>query len=107
MGEIGINRCEYLYDLKFIDLLLIERGYARRNRDTWSASRWSTYNIMAAFVGGNKLAEHGIHGPADLLKLPWDKKVLPMSKAEQESLQAEIAAMNAQMEEEQKEESGN
>ena len=37
-----------------------------------------------------KLAEHGIHGPADLLKLPWDKKVLPMSKAEQESLQADI-----------------
>lgn len=72
MGEIGIERREYLYDLTFSDLLLIERGYERRHRNLWSAHRWSTYYIMAAFCGSDNMKKSGINGPTDLMHLPWD-----------------------------------
>ena len=72
MGEIGISRREYLYVLSFCDLLLISRGYDRRNRHLWSAIRWQTHQLMAAFVGGNKLTEAGIHSPKDLIAFPWE-----------------------------------
>ena len=39
VGEIGINRLEYLYDLTYCDLLMIERGYNRRHMNLWSATR--------------------------------------------------------------------
>lgn len=74
MGEIGYDRLEYLYDLTFCDLLLIERGYERRHCHLWSAARWGTYYIMCAQVGGKQLAESGIHCPQDLLPLPWDMR---------------------------------
>jgi hypothetical protein len=48
------------------------RGYYRRSANTWSAARWSTYNMMAAFVGGNAMRKNGINNPHDLLPLPWD-----------------------------------
>lgn len=48
------------------------RGYYRRSANTWSAARWSTFNIMAAFVGGDAMKSKGIFGPKDLLPLPWD-----------------------------------
>jgi hypothetical protein len=48
------------------------RGYYRRSANTWSAARWSTYNMMAAFVGGDAMRKNGINNPHDLLPLPWD-----------------------------------
>ena len=63
----------------------------------WSATRWQTYNIMASFVGGDKLAEKGIHKPTDLTKFPWDTdQKSPLSDADVADLQAEMAAINAQ-----------
>ena len=61
----------------------------------WSAVRWSTYYIMAAQVGGKELDQKGIHGPKDLLPLPWDVKAeknMPLTKAE---VDQEVAMMNA------------
>lgn len=98
MGEIGLSRLEYLYELTFCDLLLIERGYERRHRHLWSAERWSTYHIMAAFVGGDKLAEKGVHKPQDLIKFPWESEpVSPITQEEAAELQAEIDAINASL----------
>ena len=97
MGEIGIQRREYLYELTLTDLLLIERGYHRRSIDTWSASRWSTYHIMTAFVGDG-LKKNGIMGPKDLLHLPWDQ-IAPSeiyTEADIKNLQADIDTANAQ-----------
>ena len=95
MGEIGIPRLEYLYDLTYCDLLLIERGYNRRHRDFWGATRWQTYNILCAFIGGDKLSEKGINSPKDLLKFPWENHFTPVSAEDVSDLQAEIAAINA------------
>jgi len=45
VGEIGLNRQEYLYDLTFCDLLCIERGYYRRQRASWEQARLIAYHV--------------------------------------------------------------
>jgi hypothetical protein len=97
VGEIGIPRQEYLYDLTLCDLLMIERGYYRRNIDIWSATRWSTYHIMASFVCGDALKKNGVFSPKDLLPLPWDNQpeAEHYTQEDIDGLQADIDAANA------------
>lgn len=91
---------DYLYNLSMVDLLMIERGYHRRNIGMWSAARWSTYHIMLAFVGDG-LKKQGIHSPKDLLPLPWDEETtytLPDEQYTEEDireLQADIDFANS------------
>lgn len=70
MGEIGTPRREYLYDLEYWEILLIVRGYFRRNREMWSATRWQTYNLMCVSMADLKKA--GIYRPTDLIRFPWE-----------------------------------
>lgn len=72
MGEIGIPHHTALYEMEQWHIQQAITGYYRRGRDTMSMTRWQTYNLMAAFVGGDKLREHNINSPTDLLKFPWD-----------------------------------
>lgn len=72
VGEIGIPRREYLYELDYLDMVQIERGYERRHRHAWSIGRWETFHLMAAFCGGENLQKSGIHSPVDLIRFPWD-----------------------------------
>ena len=51
---------------------MIQRGYDRRHRNLWSATRWQTYNLMCAFAGSKALSEAGINSAKDLLSFPWD-----------------------------------
>ena len=96
MGEIGITPGNFKR-LRWWEIRSIIRGYNRRHRDLWSSTRWQTYNIMASFVGGDKLSEKGINSPKDLIKFPWDTgQRSPLSDDDIADLQAEIAAMNAQ-----------
>lgn len=97
MGEIGIDRIESLYDLFFSDILIIQRGYDRRNRHLWSMTRWQTYYMMLASCGTDGLNKAGIRRPTDLLTFPWEKeqKFTPLSDADRQQLQDEIAAFNA------------
>ena len=94
MGEIGIQRLEYLYDLTFCDLLLIERGYARRHRNLWSATRWQAYNLMMAFVGNDAMKKSGIMSPKDLISFPWDFEPVIMSEEEKQELMDEMRSYN-------------
>ena len=97
MGEIGTPRREYLYELRYIDLLMIERGYDRRHRHPWSIARWMTYNIMTAQCGSKAMREAGINSIEDLLKFPWDSEpVAPISDEDRDELLAEMDAINAQ-----------
>lgn len=45
MGEIGIPLREYLYRLDYCDLILISRGYFKRQRTSWMQSRWIAYQV--------------------------------------------------------------
>lgn len=74
VGEIGIPRREYLYDLQYLDLLQIERGHDRRHRHEWAISRWQTYRLMEAFIGTEGMNKSGLYKPIDLFKFPWEKE---------------------------------
>lgn len=57
----------------------------------WSAMRWQTFNLMAAYAGSKSLAESGIHNPTDLLPFPWEKgPTQPMSDEEIKEMQEEM-----------------
>ena len=71
VGEVGISRHEYLYELRFWEMMLIARGYERRKRDMWSAVRWQTFNLMWCSMADIKKA--GIMRPSDLLSFPWER----------------------------------
>lgn len=71
VGEIGYNRHEYLFELDYCDILLISRGYFRRTREMWSATRWQTFYLMSVSMADLKKA--GIYRPSDLIKFPWEK----------------------------------
>ena len=105
VGEIGLPRREYLYDIRFWEARRILSGYNRRHRDIWSATRWQTYNLMAAQVGGKELAKNGINSATDLLPLPWDTKAASKLPTEEEvaDMVAEIDAINAARREEKSE----
>ena len=94
VGEIGITPADFKR-LRWWEIRSIIRGYNRRHHDLWSSTRWQTYNIMASFVGGDKLSEKGINSPKDLLKFPWENHFTPVSAEDVSDLQAEIAAINA------------
>lgn len=72
VGEIGIPRREFLYDISLWEARRIYRGYRKRYRDLWSAARWHAYRIMGA-IPYVDLQKNGIFSPADILPLPWDK----------------------------------
>lgn len=71
MGEIGYNRDEFLYQLRWWEVRAIIEGYRKRERTYCLMTRWSTYMMMNSGMADLKKA--GIYGPEDLLKLPWDK----------------------------------
>ena len=52
---------------------MIQRGYERRHRQLWGATRWQTYNLMCAFAGSKALRDAGINSVKDLLPFPWEK----------------------------------
>ena len=95
MGEIGLPRREFLHDLQWWEVHSIIRGYNRRHRDLWSSQRWSTYNIICAFVGSKELRDNGINNPTDLLHLPWDSENEPGEKITEEYVRGMLAEMDA------------
>ena len=101
MGEIGITAGQFYYGLRWWEIKSIIRGYNRRHRYQWSAVRWQTYNLMCAFAGSKSLSENGIHGPKDLLPLPWETEddIPQISDEEFAEMQADIAAWNAHLQE--------
>lgn len=94
MGEIGISRHEFYYELRWWEVKAIVRGYNRRHRDMWSATRWQTYHILLASMVDIKKA--GITKPSDLIQFPWDDEKLNigMTDDEIEQMQEEMKQYN-------------
>lgn len=70
MGEIGIPRHEYLYELTFWEMRRIIRGYRKREQTTWEQTRWAVFWLM--HNGMTDLRKAGINSPSDLIQFPWD-----------------------------------
>ena len=94
MGEIGISPDRFRYGLLWWEIKAIIRGYNRRDRSLWSATRWQTYNLMAVSMADLKKA--GIYKPTDLITFPWEKEHVELpSDEEVAEMQQLIASMNA------------
>lgn len=72
MGEIGRTHEEFMHSLCSWQIRSIIRGYYRRNRDLWSATRWQTFNLMCCSMADLKSA--GIYKPTDLITFPWEEE---------------------------------
>ena len=92
MGEIGIDRHEFLFELRLWEINAIVEGYRMRARTTWDATRWQTWLILCA------LGAKGLHEPEKLQRFPWDdEEGEVMTKEDAKALQKEMAAINRQL----------
>ena len=95
VGEIGRDRKEYLYEMSYCDIMLIIRGYRRRNVLQYQLQRMQVF-ASTFCMGGNKEGKE----PQQLWPLYFDKYIdhsqPPISEEEIEDLQAEMEALNRQ-----------
>ena len=95
MGEIGRDRKEYLYEMSYCDIMLIIRGYRRRNVLQYQLQRMQVFASTFCMGGNNEGKE-----PQQLWPLYFDKYIdhsqPPISEEEIEDLQAEMEALNRQ-----------
>ena len=95
MGEIGRDRKEYLYEMSYCEIMLIIRGYRRRNVLQYQLQRMQVF-ASTFCMGGNKDGKE----PQQLWPLYFDKYIdhsqPPISEEEIEDLQAEMEALNRQ-----------
>ena len=68
VGEIGIPRQEFLYELRLWEIILITRGYFKRHHPGWEQARLIAYN--AAYCMGSKNAPI----VTQWLPFPWEKE---------------------------------
>ena len=54
MGEIGRDRTEFLSEMTYCDILLIQRGYRRRNVLQYQLQRLQAYGAFFCMSGTNK-----------------------------------------------------
>lgn len=95
VGEIGRDRKEYLYEMSYCEIMLIIRGYRRRNVLQYQLQRMQVF-ASTFCMGGNKEGKE----PQQLWPLYFDKYIdhsqPPISEEEIEDLQAEMEALNKQ-----------
>lgn len=94
VGEIGIPRHEFLYELRLWELDAIVTGYRRRAIELWNSTRWQTFYILSAM--GAKLTN-----PKDIQEFPWDHDdEAELTVDEVNDIKAEIDAINSMHNEE-------
>ena len=95
MGEIGISRREFLYDLQYWEVHRIVRGYRRRDILTYQLLRICAYYSCYSMRENKR----GLT-PQEFLPLPFDDlddqaDTPPISEEEKEDLLALIREHNA------------
>ena len=94
MGEIGIPRREFLYDIRFWEVRRIIRGYRRRD--------WLKHQLMAECVYAATYAMRDPKGKtvADMFPMIFDTDddddEPPITEEDVAELQAEMDALNTQ-----------
>jgi len=95
VGEIGIDRHVFYKELKWWEVKSIIRGHNARQHPGWEQTRWIAYHVRYC-MGLPK----GEVAPTltEWIKFPWEKKEAEIVPKEvQNQLQAEMAAMNAEL----------
>ena len=94
MGEVGIPRNEFLYDLKLWEINAIEEGYRNRAHTAWETARWQTFCIVCAMGAKN------INSPQDIQKFPWEDEEQPyeeITEEERDEILRDIENINEQL----------
>lgn len=93
MGEIGISRHEFYYELKWWEVKAIIRGYHARHHHSWEQARLVAYH--ARYCMGSK---DPVPTPEKWLPFTWELKAEKIvSDAERQDLQAEMDAISQQL----------
>lgn len=93
MGEIGIDYHVFYNHLRWWEVRSIIRGYNARHHAGWEQARLVAYN--AHYCMGSK---DPVPNVTDWIPFPWERKAAkPVSQEDIDDLQAEMAAMNAQL----------
>ena len=95
MGEIGRDRNEYLYDMSYCDILMIRRGYRRRNILQYQLQRLQAFGAFFCMSGTTKTPEDFLPLYVDRYIDDDDDMLLP-DKEQVARMVAEIEAVNAQ-----------
>lgn len=95
MGEIGRDRREFLFSMTYCEILLIVRGYRRRNILSYQLQRLMAYGSFHCMSGDQQHL-----GPDGWLPLYFDKykgmDAPPISEKEVQEQLALLDAINAQ-----------
>ena len=93
MGEYGVPRHEFLYDLRLWEILAIQRGRARRARLYWEPARFVAFT--SARVAGAK----SLQSMRDMITFPWEEEETPEDELptdeEIEKMRRQLQAENA------------
>lgn len=93
MGEVGIERNTFLYDLELWEIRCIVEGYRRRERTLCLLTRWQTFWQIS--TGMADISKAGIYSPEDLMRFPWEKEDEPIiSDEERDRIRAELQELN-------------
>lgn len=92
MGEVGISRQEFLYELRLWEINAIVEGYRNRAHTAWEVARWQTFCIVCAMGAKN------ISTPEDIQKFPWElEQPVEMSEDERDELLREMEEENERL----------
>lgn len=95
MGEIGRERHEYLYEMSYCDILLIRRGYRRRNILQYQLQRLQAYGAFHCMSGSKKSAQEWM--PLYIDRYKEDNETnSPLTQEEVNELKDELADLNRQ-----------
>lgn len=101
MGEIGLPRREFLYDIKFWEARRIIRGYRKRGKIFMQLMAENVYASTFAFRGSEGKTVKDMF--PTIFEDDDDYEMEPaITEEEQDELQALMAAENARLEEERK-----
>lgn len=93
VGEIGLVRREYLYELAFWEMRLTMEGYQRRSHAGWEQARLIAYQSRFAMGNGGQTVP-----PVDRwIRFPWEEKKVEMSREEVDELQAMMKRENERL----------
>lgn len=69
VGEIGIGREEFLYQMAFWEIRRVVAGYRDRQRAAWEVARWQTFWLMQVGMADTSRIDFDT-----LLRFPWEKQ---------------------------------
>lgn len=78
VGEMGVSRKEFLYDMKNWEIQAFIKGFYRRAREAWAMTRWHAWwSIHNGMVDWSK---QGLRNQRDMITFPWEKEEVEISE---------------------------